>query len=607
MGSAKSTGEELPHWNLTSIFPSLKSDRFTRAIEDLAARVDDLDQHLGAINVSAAGGAAIETSEIAHIINGYLDRMNETLTLYEDIDSYLYARVSTDSHDNDARQRLSEVGILASRIRTLRIRFQSWLSTVRDVLPEVVASGGSAGEHSFHLNELIHQSKYLMGNDEESLAAELALSGETAWEKLQSTVCSQVMVEFDRDGNMEQLPAAALQSIRCHHPDRAVRRRAYEAEIEAWEKVREPLASALNGVTGSVATLNRRRGRDDALHSSLDKSRIDRETLESLMSVMSESFPAFRKYMLKKAARLGQKKLAWWDIFAPVGNSNHKFTFPEASEFIVDHFEGFSAPLASYAKKSFQNRWIDAEPREGKQGGAFCLEFPGAEQSRVLCNFDGSLEEVITLAHELGHAYHCECLIGTTQLQRVTPMTLDETASVFCETIVTDALLSQASTVEDELTILEAFLIDATQTIVDIASRFIFEKEVFERREKAELSADDFCEIMVRAQMETYGDGLDQRYHHPYMWAWKPHYYGANDSFYNYPYAFGLLFSLGLYSVYEKRGDSFVADYDKLLAGMGQASTTDLALGFGIDIRKPDFWRESVGVIEKRVARYLEI
>jgi pepF/M3 family oligoendopeptidase len=414
-------------------------------------------------------------------------------------------------------------------------------------------------------------------------------------------------VDFELNGGTERLPIAQVQSIRCHDPDRETRQRAFEAEIEAWRKVEQPIAAALNGVTGSVATLNARRGREDALHSSLDKSRISRCTLESMMDVMSESFPVFRKYMLKKAERLGQDRLAWWDLFAHVGDSTQKFSFDDASGFIVSHFNGFSSRLGDYARKCFDKKWIDAEPREGKQGGAFCLEFPQAEESRVLCNFDGSLEEVITLAHELGHAYHCECLIGTTILQRITPTTLDETASVFCETIVTDALLNKASSTQDELTILEAFLIDATQTIVDISSRFIFEKEVFERREDSELSSDDFCEIMVRAQKETYGEALDELHLHPYMWAWKPHYYGPYHSFYNYPYAFGLLFSLGLYSVYRQRGEDFLQDYDKLLAQMGQADTTDLALGFGIDIREPEFWRESMNVVEERVNRYLEI
>jgi oligoendopeptidase F len=214
---------------------------------------------------------------------------------------------------------------------------------------------------------------------------------------------------------------------------------------------------------------------------------------------------------------------------------------------------------------------------------------------------------VLTIAHELGHAYHNECQVGKTVLQTQTPMTMAETASIFCETIVTDALLQKAASAEEELAILETFLIGATQVIVDITSRYLFEKEVFERRAQAELSADDFCDIMLRAQKATYGDGLDERYLHPYMWAWKPHYYRATLSFYNYPYAFGLLFGLGVYGVYRERGPAFVPQYDALLASTGEGTAADLAARLGIDLRRPDFWQGSMKVIEARVERYLAV
>jgi pepF/M3 family oligoendopeptidase len=604
MASAKT---QFPHWDLTTIFPSMDSDEFVRAYEQLGAKIEDLEDHLKAIDASSEEDGSTDRIKLQSVINGYLDRMNETLLLLSELDSYLYALVSTDSHNTSARRRMSEVEILGSQVRTLRSRFQSWLGRSGLSKDEIGSLGGSARDHSFHLQELIEQSKYLMGDEEESLAADLALSGEIAWEKLQSTICSQVTAVFERNGKAERLAIAAIQSIRCHDPDRGMRKRAYEIEIEAWKKVREPLAAALNGVKGSVTTLDKRRGRKDALHSSLDKSRISRATLQSMMDVMRESLPIFRKYLDKKADRLGLARLSWWDLFAPVGDSTQHFNFDEASEFIVDRFHGFSPRLGAFAEKAFMKQWIDAEPREGKQGGAFCLEFPRAQQSRVLTNFDGSMEEVITLAHELGHAYHCERLDGNTMLQRITPSTLDETASVFCETIVTDALLDHAASSQEELTILEAFLIDATQTIVDIYSRFVFEREVFERRGNSELSADDFCEMMTDAQRKAYGGALDEHRLHPYMWAWKPHYYGPYNSFYNYPYAFGLLFSLGLYAVYKERGESFLVDYDNLLADMGKADTTELALGFGIDIQTSDFWKDSMKIIEQRIQRYLEI
>jgi pepF/M3 family oligoendopeptidase len=486
------------------------------------------------------------------------------------------------------------------------VLFRGWIGSVREMLPAVLAEEGIAKDHAFYLRETAEQSRYMMSETEESLAAELDLSGSNAWSKLQGTVCSQLSVSFELDGKTQKLPITALQNLN-HHPDSQVRRRAYDTELVAWESVREPLAAALNGVKGSAITVDKRRGRVDALHASLDISRIDRETLNTLLSAMQESFPMFRRYLKAKAKRLGLDRLPWWDLFAPVGKSERRYTWAEAMEFIVTNFRIFGDRLAKLAERAFGNHWIDAEPRNGKRGGAFCMEVPGVDESRVLCNFDGSLDQVSTVAHELGHAFHNECQVGKTMLQTTTPMTLAETASIMNETIITNAVLAHATKPEEELAVLETSLIGATQVIVDITSRFLFEKEVFERRADSELSADDFCEIILRCQKATYGEALDERFLHKYMWAWKGHYYIPGFSFYNYPYAFGLLFGTGLYSIYRERGPSFVKDYEALLASTGEATPLELAERFDIDIHKADFWRSSLKVIGEQVQRYLQL
>ena len=400
----------------------------------------------------------------------------------------------------------------------------------------------------------------------------------------------------------------ALINLRSH-PDEDTRKRAYEAENVAWAKVKEPLAACMNGVKGEVNTLNHHRGRRDCVHSSLDAARIDQQTLDAMMSAMKDSFPMFRKYFKAKAARLGVKKLQWWNIFAPVGESKMVFTYDEAKKFILTHFGSFAPELQGFAQRAFDNNWIDAEQRSGKRGGAFCMDVPGPGESRILTNFDGSLDSVSTLAHELGHGFHNDCAVkaGKTELQKNTPMTLAETASIMCETIVSSAALKEAKSEQEELAILETQLVGDAGVIVDIYSRFLFEKEVFERRAKAELSADELCEIMLEAQKATYGDGMDENYLQQWMWTWKPHYYYAGLSFYNYPYAFGLLFGTGLYAIYQKRGSAFVKDYMNLLASTGEANAADLAARFGIDIRQKSFWEDSLKVIGARVERYCQI
>lgn len=587
-------------WDVSNIYPSLESKAYEADFASMKAQLEALETLFKERVASTDANTPVET--LAPLVGEVIDRLNALLTLSGTLRAYVMAFVTTDSRDTLAAKKMSEFQMSAVRLQMLGHQFQAWIGKLRPVLEQVIAANPTAAQHAFALREAAEQSRYLMSEAEESLAAELGLSGTNAWSKLQGTITSQLTVEFELDGEVRKLPMPALINLHSY-PDENVRRRAYEAELKAWESVREPLAACLNGVKGWANTLNRRRGRSDALHQALDLARIDRPTLEAMLAAMRASFPIFRRYFAAKARRLGKEKLAWWDLFAPLGQAKQTFTFEQAHEFIVRQFATFSAELAEFADHAFRNRWIDAEPREGKRGGAFCMGVPGVKESRILCNFDGSLDQVSTIAHELGHAFHNHCAYqaGKTEMQQETPMTLAETASIMCETIVMEALLKEASDPQEELAILETQLIGDAQVIVDIYSRFLFEKEVFERRQKAELTPDELCEIMERAQKETYGDLAA---YHPYMWTWKPHYYYGGLPFYNFPYAFGLLFGIGLYQIYQQRGADFIPDYKALLASTGEATAADLAGRFGIDIRSEKFWEDSLAVIARRIERY---
>ena len=599
---------QLPRWDLSNVYLGLETDSLRKTISDLGRQVDSLDEYLDRHKISRTANPvpAQVGSQAKPLIDGYLERTNRALRLYSTINAYVSSYVTTDSYNTTAKRLESELEIVGVRLEKQEVRFRGWIGTIKDALPSILEAEGIATDHAFYLRETAEQSRYLMSELEEALASELELSGSNAWSKLQGTICSQLTVNFELEGKQQTIPITTLQNL-SHHPNADVRRRAYETELAAWETVREPLAAALNGVKGTAITVDKRRGRKDALHDSLDTSRIDRETLDTLLSVMQESFPIFRRYLKAKAKRLGHDRLPWWELFAPVGKNEKRYSWTEAINFILVQFRSFDERLEKLAKRAFDNHWIDAEPRNGKRGGAFCMDIPGVEESRILCNFDGSLDQVSTVAHELGHAFHNECLSGKQMLQRTTPMTLAETASIMDETIITNAALAQATDPEEELAILETSLISSSQVIIDITSRFLFEKEVFERRANSELSADDFCEIMLRCQKATYADGLDDKFLHKYMWAWKVHYYIPSFSFYNYPYAFGLLFGTGLYAIYRERGQQFVKDYEALLASTGEATPAELAERFGIDIHKPDFWRSSIRVIEEQIQRYIAL
>lgn len=595
-----STDTALSGWDVSNVYPDLEAQSYLEDIQRLDGMLKEIED--------AFPVAERDIPDLAEWIGKMIDRFNAALTLSATLGSYIRAFVTTDSYDALAKRRLSELEKMNAHLLDSRTRFQALLGRHSRELEEVIARNKTVAEHAFALREIAQQSRYLMSTAEESLAAELSLSGAQAWSKLQGTVTSQLSVDFELDGRVQRLPVTALINLRSH-PDAKTRQRAYHAEIKAWESVQEPLAAAMNGVKGAVGTLNRRRGRQDDLHTALDQARIDRESLEAMLSAIQGSLPVFRRYFQAKARRLGHEKLPWWDVFAPSGKPGATYDYAGAQAFILEHFANFSPDLQALAQRAFDQRWIDVEPRDGKRGGAFCMGLPAVQESRILTNFDHSLDGVFTIAHELGHAYHNEALFraGKTALQRSIPMTLAETASILCETIVINAALAQVSDPAQELAILETSLIGDAQVIVDVYSRYLFEKQVFERRTSSELSAQELCGLMAEAQKAAYGEGLDERYLQPYMWTWKPHYYRPELSFYNFPYSFGLLFGLGLYAIYQERGAAFVPDYINLLARTGEKQAADLAAEFGIDIRSQLFWERSLGTIAERIERYISL
>jgi pepF/M3 family oligoendopeptidase len=597
-----------PHWDVSNVYPSLNSPEFQADTDLLENSLETLNAYLDEnhIQPSSEGPAENDPAVLAATLNHLVAQMNNLMELSWTLRAYINAFITTDSYNAGAKKAFSGWEQSYVRLQQANTRIRGWIGMLGDLLPAALKFEGIAQDHAFPLYEMAEQSKYMMSQVEEELAAELGLSGAGAWSKLQGTVTSQLSVDFELDGAVKKLPMPALINLR-NHPDEAARRRAYEAEMNAWETVKEPIAAAMNGVKGYVTTLNCRRGREDALHSAIDQARIDRETLETMLGAMVDSFPVFQKYFKAKASRLGKSQLAWWDLFAPVGATETQYTFQQAADFIVAQFGTFSPELADFAQQAFDKNWVDAEMRDGKRGGAFCMSVPKEKESRILCNFDGSLDSVFTLAHELGHGYHNLCKKEKTIIQQSTPMTLAETASIMCETIVFEATIKGVASPEEELAILETSLVSDSQVIVDIYSRYLFETEVFERREKTELTAEEFCEIMERAQGATYGDGLDERYRHKYMWTWKPHYYRPGLSFYNFPYAFGLLFGIGLYAIYQERGEHFIPEYKELLASTGEGTAADLAARFGIDIRKSAFWENSLNVIAERIERYVKL
>ena len=592
---------QLPHWDMQVVYPALESPEFEHDFQQLLNEISALAELFERHAVGQHDATVLDDTTIM-AFEAVTNAMNTMIDHARVIQAYIYSFVATNSRDNNAQARMSTFQQEGVRLSQLSTRFVAWIGSLD--IETLIERSPVAAEHAFMLRRAHQQARHLMSPAEEALTAELNLNGAIAWGQLHSNLTSQLSVTLELDGEARRMPMSAIRNL-ASSSDRTIRRQAYQAELAAWEQAALPLAAALNSIKGQVGILARRRGWDSPLDAALFENNIDRATLDAMLTAARESFPDFRRYLHAKARLLGVERLAWYDLFAPVGGGDRSWEYAEAGEFIVAQFGKYSLRLSEFAARAFNEGWIDAEPRSGKVDGAFCMRLR-RDESRILANFTPSVKSVLTLAHELGHAYHNLNLAQQTILNQDTPMTLAETASIFCETIVRRAALLEAPPAE-QLEILEASLVGATQVVVDITSRFLFEQQVFDGRQRRALSIDELNNAMLTAQQATYGDALDPAELHPYMWAAKGHYYSGGRSFYNYPYMFGLLFGLGLYAIYLREPESFHARYDKLLSSTGLANAATLAAQMGIDIRTPDFWRASLAIIREDIDRFVEL
>lgn len=598
--TATITVTTLPHWDMTSVFPALDSPEFSETFDELIASIAELRQSFDAKGVRKTDDPAVD-AEVRAVFDDLISRLNDISERARTVRAYVHSFVTTDAGNDLAQARNSELQMNFVELDKLEKRLVAWLGTI-DV-DALIEGSVVARDHAFFVRRARERAQHQMGEAEEDLASSLNPSGQSAWTKLHGNITSRVMVDVTKpDGTTERLPMAAVAGL-MQDTDPAVREAAYRAALATWPTVEVPLAAALNSIKGWENELNRRRGWPDSIEPALFANNVDRTTLEAMQEACISSFPDFRRYLRAKARLFGKDRLPWWDLSAPAGTEGQRWDWDDTASFVVDQFGTYSDRLAGLAARAFQKRWIDAEPREGKRSGGFCMGVQD-DESRILVNFTHAFLDVATVAHELGHAYHNINLVQRKPLQRRTPMALAETASTFCEAIVTNAMFARASD-DEKLGILSGDLVRDCVIVVAIHSRFLFEKVVYEARVKRELSAAELCEAMSAAQMECFGDALDPDALHPYMWCVSPHYYGT--AYYNWPYTFGLLFGLGLYKRYEADPDGFRSGYDDLLSSTGMFDAATLCARFDIDVRSPDFWRSSLDVCREKIDAFVSL
>lgn len=585
------------NWSLKELYPSFESQEFKFDMDKLTIKIIEVNDWANEI--------IKDNNDMLVKLEEYIKRYSKLTELISKIGAFIQLSISVNTKDIEALRYSDIFEKKLTHMVEASTKIERYISNI-DNIDCIIEKSELLKAHEYVLKSIIEQSKYLLSDKEESIIANMKNTGSNAWSKLKDNLISSLMVEIKENDEVKEYPLTVVLNM-AEDKSEEVRKRAYEAEIASYKKVEEGVAAALNGIKGEVLTVCDFRGYKSPLEKTLLDSRMDEESLNAMLDAMKESLPVFRKYLRRKAEMLGHKNgLPFYDLYAPVSNADMKFTYDEGAKFVVKNFRTFSDNLGDFAQKAIDNNWIDVEPREGKVGGAFCAGLHFIGESRILLNYGGSFGDVVTMAHELGHGFHGECLKNEAILNSEYPMPIAETASTFCETIIKKAAIKEANKSE-ALAILEAEICDCTQVIVDIYSRFLFEKSVFEARKESALTVSQIKELMLEAQREAYGDGLDLEYLHPYMWAWKPHYYDADYNYYNFPYAFGLLFAKGLYAEYLKKGESFTSEYERLLSITGKNKIADITKEVGIDIHNKEFWRNSLKTIEEDIEKFIEL
>ncbi|MGX7023972.1 M3 family oligoendopeptidase [Vagococcus hydrophili] len=593
-------------WDLDSLFKGGVDS------PELAARLTLLDQQIldytASINNWSVEDDAPEFADFTNIIT-----IQEAVTNgFGQTISFVNAIQSADVTNKKAGTMLASLYNKSTDFENANVILTKKLTAMSDELwakLEKVAVLKKQGV-AFILNETREHGKRLLSENEENIINQLSTDGFNAWSTHYDTLVTQITIPFtEKDGTEVMLSAGQAFNKMMGDADSAVRAELFEKWEKAWSEKAPLFADTLNHLDGFRLKANELHGITNHLQVPLEYNRMKEETLNAMWGAISNNKQPFVDFLTRKAQLLGKEKMEWQDQDAPIilGEFEEKrYTFDEAAEFIVENFNKFSPKMADFAQVAFDKSWIEAEDRPGKRPGGYCTSLPENKESRIFMTYGESINEVSTLAHELGHAYHSHVMWDLPVMSQDYAMNVAETASTFAELIVADATLKQAKTNEEKINLIDVKMQNAIAMFMNIHTRFIFENNLHKARKKNVLTDEEMTELMLDAQKESYCDSLSS--YHPHFWASKLHFFIDDVPFYNFPYTFGYLFSLGIYAHAQKQGSSFEDEYISLLRDTASMTTEELAQKhLGVDLTKPDFWQDGIDIIKKDIEEFMTI
>ncbi len=589
-------------WDLEAIFAG-----GTRS-EDLQKKVKSVEVEVGEFkDLLDAWNPEDNSPEPLKALLDKLDSIEKGL-----IQGYAFVRMSLDANTKDdyGPVVLGQIMMIKTALDNYQTVFTKKMVAVEDRLWADLLEDPTLKEVAFALNEARDQGKRLLSEEEEKIINELNRDGITGWSQIYDTVVSTMTIPFTgKDGTTVEYSVGQAMNRMYGDPDPEVRRQLFENWEKAWEKNAPIFADILNHLSGYRLTLQKLHNREHYLEEPLEINRMSKETLDAMWSAVAKSKEPFIRFLEQKAKVLGMDKLGWQDVDAPIafgGVEPSRYDYDEACDFVLQNFATFGPKLEAFARNALENRWVEAEDRPNKRPGGYCMGLPELKESRIFMTYTGSSSDVSTLAHELGHAFHSYVLKDAPFLNQNYAMNVAETASTFAELIVSDATVRAAKSREEKAILLNTKMENAIAMFMNIHARFLFETAFYDERVQGVVSTKRISELMENAQKEAYCDMLGS--YHPHFWCSKLHFYIAGVPFYNFPYTFGFLFSLGLYAEYLKNPEGFEDKYIALLQDTGKMKVEDLAAKhLGVDLTKEDFWLNGINLLEKDVEEFIEL
>ncbi len=586
-------------WDLDVFFKGgSESEEFKSFIDSIPVKIDSLRETVDSLEVPTSALAASKIAEV-------LEQIKEVLAHVSHAGGVLSCLTAQDTTDREALLLQGKLGAISATTSPVIQKFHKLLTAADTEVFEALLATEQLAPFAFIMTEWREQARLKLSGEEEALISALGVDGYHSWGQLYNMLIGDIKVQVEVDGEVKTLSVGQANNL-SSHKDPKVRKDAFDALEKVFTEKEEFFAKTLNHLGGFRLATYKARGWENVLQEPLQINRMKQETLDAMWGAITDNKAPFAKFLTQKANMIGKEKMHWYDFDAPVTASTATMPYQEGAEFILKQFGKFGKELEAFTLKAFEDGWIEAEDRDNKRPGGFCTGMPLAEQSRIFMTYSGTMSNVSTLAHELGHAFHSYALRPVHMLNRRYAMNVAETASTFAEMIVSDAAVQEATSRDEKIALLEDKIQRSVAFFMNIHARFLFETRFYEERKKGLVSSKRLNELMEEAQCEAYAGALGDT--HPHFWATKMHFYITGVPFYNFPYTFGYLFSLSIYAKAKEEGAGFEEKYIALLQDTAVMTVEDLAMKhLNEDITKREFWEKGIALCIKDVEEFMEL